>query len=442
MRATDIIMRKRQGEELTREELRFLVSGYVDGSIPEYQVSAWLMAVFFKGMSSEEAGVLTREMIESGESFDLSSLTGPFVDKHSTGGVGDKVSLILAPVAAACGLQVPMMSGRGLGHTGGTLDKLETIPGYSTAMDQDRFRSIISDVGYAMTGQSERIVPADRKLYALRDVTATVESVPLITSSILSKKFAEGADALVFDVKCGSGAFMKTEDEARRLAESLLYTGQALGKQIACVLTRMEEPLGRMVGNFLEVEESVYCLRPALAPDGWKEPADLMEVTLRLAAWMLKLGGKAGSVEKGEALARKALESGNAWEVFRRNVEAQGGDVQEMMKGLGVRRGSVQRHVTARADGVIETIDAYKTGLSTVYLGAGRSKAEDDVLPNVGIEFHLKSGDAVSAGQQICTIYGESPEGVEAAAEVMESAIAVGNRVPDAVAMIITEISE
>ena len=248
MRALDIIVKKRHGDALSQEEISFLVRGYVDGSIPEYQISAFLMAVFFRGMTPQETGFLTREMISSGETIDLSAVGGTFVDKHSTGGVGDKVSLILAPLAAVCGLQVPMMSGRSLGHTGGTLDKLESIPGYRTDLSPARFAEIIGTCGFAMTGQSRDVVPADRQLYALRDVTGTVESVPLITSSILSKKFAEGADALVFDVKTGPGAFMKTRDDARELAQSLVNTGKSLGKQIVAVLTRMDSPLGSKVG--------------------------------------------------------------------------------------------------------------------------------------------------------------------------------------------------
>jgi pyrimidine-nucleoside phosphorylase len=311
VRAVDIILKKRNGGELTTEEIRFLVRGYVDGEIPEYQASAWLMAVFFRGMTGRETGDLTQEMIASGATLDLSGITGPFVDKHSTGGVGDKVSLILAPLAACFGVKIPMMSGRSLGHTGGTLDKLEAIPGYTIARDAGDFRRILAETGFAMTGQSREIVPADRLLYALRDATGTVESVPLITASILSKKFAEGADSLVLDVKCGSGAFMKTVDEAHALAQSLAAAGRGLGRKIVCVITDMNEPLGRMVGNFLEAEESALCLRGQTAGR-----EDLMELTFRLAAWMLVVGGVCGAVDEAEEACRRRLASGEPYRLF------------------------------------------------------------------------------------------------------------------------------
>ena len=284
MRAVDLIVKKRQGQSLSDEEISFLIGGYVAGDIPDYQMSSLAMAVFFKGMSAEETGYLTRAMIDSGDTIDLSAIRAPLVDKHSTGGVGDKVSLILAPLAAACGCTVPMMSGRALGHTGGTLDKLESIPGYRTDLSVERFTDLLKATGFAMTGQSEQIVPADRKLYALRDVTGTVESIPLITASIMSKKFAEGAQSLVFDVKCGSGAFMKTLDDARELAESLVRTGNSLGRRIRAVISDMEQPLGLMVGNFLEVREVAAVLQGG-------GPEDLIDLTIRLTAHMLILAG-------------------------------------------------------------------------------------------------------------------------------------------------------
>ncbi|MCE5256998.1 MAG: thymidine phosphorylase, partial [Spirochaetaceae bacterium] len=295
MRVVDIIMKKRSGGELSDEELGFIIDGYVKGDIPEYQISALLMAIFFKSMTARETASLTGHMLRSGDVMDLSGIPGPFVDKHSTGGVGDKISLPLAPIVAACGAKVPMMSGRALGHTGGTLDKLESIPGYCATLEPAQFRAGIQQDGFAMTGQTARIVPADKKLYALRDVTATVESIPLITASILSKKVAEGADSLVFDVKCGPGAFMKTLPDAEALAKSLVGTGSAMGKKIIAVITDMSEPLGRTVGNFFEVEESLDCLEG-------HGPADVMELTIRLGAWMLVASGIAASVEQGEEL--------------------------------------------------------------------------------------------------------------------------------------------
>jgi pyrimidine-nucleoside phosphorylase len=446
MRALDIIVKKRSGEALTRDEISFLIRGYVNGTIPEYQVSAFLMAVFFAGMTPEETGFLTREMIASGETIDLSSLKTSFVDKHSTGGVGDKVSLILAPVAAACGVHVPMMSGRSLGHTGGTLDKLESIPGYRTDLSPRRFAEIIGSCGFAMTGQSRDVVPADRQLYALRDVTGTVESVPLITSSILSKKFAEGADALVFDVKTGPGAFMKTPEAARELATSLVDAGGSLGKKIVAVLTRMDAPLGAKVGNFLEVEESLALVGCPAAME--RVPADrrsddLMAVTLRLTAWMLVADGKAGSVEEGEALCRKAIADGSAWERMEQNIRLQNGDVEAMIAALGTLRAPVSGVVAASASGVIGGIDAYRVGMGGVYLGAGRNKSDDDVYGDVGFEILKKVGDPVAAGDAIMTVWGHSREAVDRAIETVEGGISIapdGGSVADR-PMILEEIS-
>jgi pyrimidine-nucleoside phosphorylase len=428
LRALDLIVKKRNGEELTQEEIRFLIEGYVAGDIPDYQVSSWLMAVYFRGMSRREAGFLTQEMIDSGETINLEGLAGPFVDKHSTGGVGDKVSLILAPAAAAAGLQVPMMSGRALGHTGGTLDKLESIPGYRTDLSQEQFRRVIGQVGYAMTGQSREVVPADRKLYGLRDVTGTVESVPLITASILSKKFAEGADALIFDVKCGAGAFMKTLDEARELASSLVETGTKLDKQVVAVISDMSEPLGHMVGNFLEVEEACACLGGsstygALETDA--RSADLMRVSTRLTAWMLVAGGKAQDADAAEQRVRELIDDGTAWQRFLSNVEAQGGDPERLKERLGGFRAPVSRDITAVSDGTVSDIDAYKIGLAAVYLGAGRSKADDEVLPDVGVDIQKKVGSGVSAGEVLCTLYGHDEQVLAEAGDLAQQAYRV-----------------
>ena len=377
---------------------------------------------------------LTSEMIHSGDTIDLSGLTGPFVDKHSTGGVGDKVSLILAPLVACFGIKVPMMSGRSLGHTGGTLDKLEAIPGYTIARDTGEFRRILGEVGYAMTGQSERIVPADRLLYALRDVTGTVESVPLITASIMSKKFAEGADALVFDVKTGDGAFMKTRERARELARSLVDTGVSLGKKIVAVITNMDEPLGSMVGNFLEAEESALCLQG-------NGPADLMEVTLRLSAWMLVAGGKAGGVEEGVSLCQDKIASGEPWKRFLLNVQAQHGDPDAFEKGIGQVRAPIRGTVEASRDGFVAAIHAHAIGMAGVYLGAGRSKADDTVYPNVGLELARKRGDAVKKGQTLCTIFAESEESLQTAKRLVEEAYTISDSAEARPPMIVEEIS-
>jgi pyrimidine-nucleoside phosphorylase len=436
MRALDIIVKKRNGEELGEEDIRFLIQGYVRGDIPEYQISAWLMAVFFRGMTGRETGILTRQMIASGETLDLSGIPGPFVDKHSTGGVGDKVSLILAPLAACCGIRVPMMSGRSLGHTGGTLDKLEAIPGYRIARDAEEFRGILRETGFAMTGQSEKIVPADRLLYALRDVTGTVESIPLITASILSKKFAEGAQSLVFDVKCGSGAFMKSREDAEALSRSLIETGRSLGRKIVCVLTDMDEPLGRAVGNFPEAEESALCLR---GDTGGRE--DLMELTFRLTAWMLVAGGVSADVEEAQSLCRGKLAGGAPYRLFLKNIEAQGGDAAAFEKAIGKKRAPVCCALQSPASGYIAGIDAYKTGMAGVYLGAGRNKTGDPVFPDVGIFFRKKRGEAVSSGETLCDIFAQTEEAAARARTQMESAFRIAGDQPPPRPIIIREYS-
>ncbi len=400
MRAVEIIMKKRSGGENTFQELQFLVNGYVNGEIPDYQVSAWLMAVFFKGMTPSETASLTRVMIDSGDVLDLSGLKGPLVDKHSTGGVGDKISLILAPIAAACGLQVPMMSGRALGHTGGTLDKLDSISGYTTALDLETIRRGLSTVGFIMTGQSEKIVPADRLMYSLRDVSATVESVPLITASILSKKFAEGAQALIFDVKFGNGAFMKDLESARVLAHSLVEAGRALGRKVVALITDMNVPLGVMTGNFLEVEESIRCLEG-------KGPADLMELTYRQAAWMLVAGGVCKTAEEGTAKARSCVRDGSALKKFWDNVELQGGRVPELKAQLGLRRAPYFQDLLAPVGGWIIGMNSLEIGLAGVALGVGRNRKEDLVLPDVGFEFFKKTGDRVNPGDSLVRIWSQ-----------------------------------
>ena len=420
MRAVDIIMKKRMGEELNKEEIHFLISGYVDGSIPEYQISAWLMAVFFKGMTFTETGYLTREMINSGEVLDLEGIPGPLVDKHSTGGVGDKVSIILAPLAAACGLRVPMMSGRALGHTGGTLDKLDTIPGFTTEIDIEQFRNNLMGSGLAMTGQSKDVVPADKKMYALRDVTATVESVPLITASILSKKFAEGAESLVFDVKCGSGAFMKNMEEAERLANSLVETGKSLGRKVVAVITRMDEPLGHMVGNFLEIEESIDCLKG-------KGPKDLMDVTYRLTGWMLVAGGICSDIDSALALCHEKIENGEAYDRFIQNVREQGGDPEALLEGYGTFRSKYSVELKAAKDGIVQEINAFETGMTGVLIGVGRNKTTDNVLPYVGIELKKKCGDSVQTGETLCVIYTEDVSKNDIALAKMKDAYRIGS---------------
>ncbi len=440
MRAVDIIMKKRggpaspKGAELTREEIEFLVGGYVRGEIPDYQVSSWLMAVFFNGMTFAETGVLTDVMLKSGKTIDLAGIPGPFVDKHSTGGVGDKISLPLAPIVAAAGVKVPMMSGRALGHTGGTLDKLESITGYRTALSVPEFREFIAKTGFAMTGQTKEIVPADRLLYALRDVTGTVESVPLITASILSKKVAEGADALVFDVKCGSGAFMKNLGDATRLAESLAGTGKAMGKKVVSLITDMGEPLGNAIGNFLEIEESMNVLEGA-------GPADVTELTLAFAAWMIALGGKARDSDEGRVLAEEAVRSGKAMELFMENVALQGGDAKKLLADRGVRRSPHHAEFRAGADGFIETIDAFKTGLAGVYLGVGRNRTDEAVCPEAGMIVRKRKGDAVKKGELIMDVYGKDETSLGPALSLVAEAVRYSAAKPASGPLVIKEIT-
>jgi pyrimidine-nucleoside phosphorylase len=420
MRAVDIIMNKRAGKELSRQEIAFLIGGYVAGEIPDYQVSAWAMAVFFQGMTAAETAALTEVMLRSGAVMELDGVPGPLVDKHSTGGVGDKTSLILAPLAASLGIRDPMMSGRALGHTGGTLDKLDAIPGYRTSLSAGEFKAILLKDGFAMTGQTRDIVPADRLLYALRDVTGTVESIPLITASILSKKVAEGAEALVLDVKYGSGAFMKKSEDAERLAVSLVDTGRAMGKKIIALLTGMDEPLGRMVGNFLEVEECFRCLEP-----GGGDPlsADLMEVTLELAARMAVLGGKARNAAEGKTLCEEALAGGRPKELFLANIASQGGDVEKFLSMAGNYRSPHRAEITAAQDGCIARIDAWKVGHAGVGLGVGRNRTEEAVSPTAGIEFHRKGGAVVKKGDPVMTVWGKDPASLEAALPQLAEAV-------------------
>jgi pyrimidine-nucleoside phosphorylase len=433
MRAVDIIMNKRAGKELSREEIGFLIGGYVAGEIPDYQVSAWAMAVFFQSLNPAETAALTEVMLKSGTTIDLSGISGPFVDKHSTGGVGDKTSLILAPIVASLGIKDPMMSGRALGHTGGTLDKLDAIPGYRTSLGIPEFRRILAKDGFAMTGQTRDIVPADRLLYALRDVTGTVESIPLITASILSKKAAEGAEALVFDVKFGSGAFMKDSADGEKLARSLVDTGTAMGKRIIALLTDMNEPLGNMVGNFLEVEESLDCLEG-------HGPEDLMEVTLELAARMAMLGGKAKERVEGRRLCEEALASGKPRELFLTNIKSQGGDVKKFLDLRGKYRSPVSAEIRAAKTGFLSRIDAWKVGHAGVDLGVGRNRTEDAVSPTAGVQFHRKGGDSITAGDLIMRVWARDEAALAAALPQLQDAVEYTETSPAARRLILKEI--
>jgi pyrimidine-nucleoside phosphorylase len=413
----DIIIKKRDGGALTREEIEFFASGVSDGRFADYQATALLMAVFWRGMSAQETAWLTDAMMRSGEVIDLRDVPGAKVDKHSTGGVGDKVSLILAPLAAACGLKVPMMSGRGLGHTGGTLDKLEAIPGFRVGLSVPEFRSILRRTGVAMIGQTPQVVPADRKLYALRDVTGTVECIPLICASIMSKKLAEGIDSLVLDVKFGRGAFMKRKDDALALARAMVEVGRAAGKPVRALLTAMNQPLGRAAGHTTEVIESIECLKG-------RGPADLMEVTLGLTAHMLMLGG----VAKDETDARKkmsaAIANGSALQKFREMCVAQGGDhrVVEDYTLLPTAQKLVEVRAPADARGFVSEVDALKCGHAIMALGGGRASVTARVDHAVGLADLIKIGEPVSPGARLCTLHvNDDAKGARAEAFVREA---------------------
>jgi pyrimidine-nucleoside phosphorylase len=397
-RAIDVIRKKRDGGELSQGEIDSLVNAYTCDCIPDYQVSAWLMSVVLRGMTRAETAALTDAMLRSGEVLDLSSLPAKKVDKHSTGGVGDKTSLVLAPLAAAAGLAVPMISGRGLGHTGGTLDKLEAIPGFNVNLSVAQFRRVLETCGCAMIGQTAEIAPADRKLYALRDVTGTVESPYLICASIMSKKLAEGIDALVLDVKTGSGAFMKSEKDAAFLAELMVETGERMGKQVVALITDMDQPLGCMIGNALEVVEVVEILRG----DG---PADLRQLCIELAGWMLHLGGASDSVAEGKKQSEKLIVSGKALDKFRQMVELQGGDARAIDDPKRLPQAQHSMTVSSPKDGYLASLQCEQVGTACVILGGGRERKEDSVDPAVGIVLHKKVGDAVSAGEPLATIY-------------------------------------
>jgi pyrimidine-nucleoside phosphorylase/thymidine phosphorylase len=419
-RVADLIRRKRDGGALSRSEIDFLVQGCTRGDVPDYQIAAWLMAVVLRGMTAEETASLTNAMLHSGEVLDLSFLPAPKVDKHSTGGVGDKTSLILAPLVASAGLYVPMISGRGLGHTGGTLDKLESIPGFRVGLSVPEFHRVLQVCGCSMIGQTERIAPADRKLYALRDVTGTVESPYLICASIMSKKLAEGTDALVLDVKTGSGAFMKKEEDAVFLAELMVETGERMGKRMVAVITNMDQPLGRMVGNALEVIESIE----VLCGGG---PRDLRELCLELAAWMFFLGKASKSVAEGRQLAEQTIASGKALQKFRQMVELHGGDpaVIDDPTRLVVAKHRVD--VLSPRAGFVNAIHCEQVGTACVVLGGGRERKEDTVDHAVGIIVHKKIADRVESGEPLCTIHCHSDEQAARAKALLESSYIIAD---------------
>ncbi|HUI56093.1 MAG TPA: thymidine phosphorylase [Bryobacteraceae bacterium] len=434
MRTVDLIQRKRDGEELAPEEIEFLVEGYTNGDIPDYQMSSFLMAVFFSGMSDREVSRLTECMLRSGDTVDLSSVPGVKVDKHSTGGVGDKTSFIVAPLAAAAGVMVPMMSGRSLGHTGGTLDKLESIPGFRTNLSADEFRKQLAELGLAFIGQSDELAPADRKLYALRDVTATVESIPLISSSIMSKKLAEGVDALVLDVKVGSGAFMKKQVDARRLAQTMVGIGRRLDKKVQALITDMNQPLGYAVGNALEVMEASQTLQNA-------GPADLTKLSIELAARMIFLGKKAETLDDARRLAEQHLVDGSGYKKLKQVVAAQGGNQQALDKFELLPNATGMREIASPRAGYVTSINAEDIGTASNMIGAGRDKKEDAIDPAVGIILEVKTGEKVDAGSVLCRLYYTKEDRVEEAAEMVEDAFRISAQKPDERELILEVVS-
>ncbi len=415
-----IIARKRDGHALTREEIQAFVRGATDGSWADYQLSALLMAIFLRGMTPEETAHYTDAMMRSGVVADLSAVPGIKVDKHSTGGVGDKVSIPLAPMVVACGVPVPMISGRGLGHSGGTLDKLESIPGFRTDLSLDAYRAQVARIGCALIGQTKDLAPSDKKLYALRDVTATVECIPLICGSILSKKLAEGIDALVLDVKFGRGAFMKTKAEAQKLAEALVAVGRAGGKQVRALLTAMDQPLGRAVGNALEVAESIACLRG-------EGPADLMEVTYALGAHMLILGGVAQTEAEAKDKLHRVVADGSALAKLREIVAAQGGDARVIDDPSRLPQAKLKVALPSPRAGFVREVDALTVALAALRLGAGRARAEDKIDPAVGVSGLAKIGERVEAGAPLCIIHASDEKSLADAKAMLAGAFTIGD---------------
>lgn len=429
MRAADIIRAKRDGQPLSRSAIEAFIRGVTTGTWPDYASAALLMAIVLRGMTDQETAWLTDAMVESGDRVDLSSIPGIKVSKHSTGGVGDKVSLVLAPLAAACGVIVPKMSGRGLGDTGGTLDKLDAIPGFRSALTLDEFRDVLGEVGCSIIGQTGRIAPADKKLYALRDVTATVDSIPLISASVMSKKLAEGSDAVVLDVKCGRGAFMKTFDDARALARSLVHIGTDAGMRTEAFITDMDAPLGRAVGNALEVAECVEALHG-------RGPEDLEAVVVRLATRMLQLGGCAADDVEAGTKVREALGTGAALECFRRMVAHQDGDTAFIDDPSRLPRARAVFTVLSPASGFVTGLDAGIIGRASSELGAGRERVGDAIDPSVGVIVRRKPGDRVLAGEAVLDLHYNDDMRLQAAAALAESAVTIEPTAPPAVPLV------
>lgn len=413
MRMYDIIIKKRNGEALSDEEIAFFIKGYTDGSIPDYQASALLMAIYFRGMTDQEIATLTMEMAHSGDMLDLSAIKGLKADKHSTGGVGDKTSLVLTPLVASIGIPVAKMSGRGLGHTGGTIDKLESFPGFSTDISEEKFINNVNTIGIAIAGQTKNMAPADKKLYALRDVTGTVDSIPLIASSIMSKKLAAGADVIVLDVKTGSGAFMKTEEDSVRLANEMVKIGNNVGRRTLAVISDMDEPLGYAVGNAIEVKEAIDTLNG-------HGPADLLELCLTIGSLMAVGTGKAANVDEARTLLLEKLNDGSALKKFAEFVEAQGGDSAPVYDTKLLPQASIVKEVYAPVDGYVSHIESDRVGISAMKLGGGRETKESPIDLSVGILINKKVGNKVEKGEKIATLYANDGEKLAAAITELE----------------------
>src|SRR3984885_1075734 len=430
MRTVDLIHRKRDGEELSTEEIAFIVDGYTNGTLPDYQMSAFLMAVFFSGMTDREVSALTDRMVQSGQKVDLSAIPGVKVDKHSTGGVGDKTSLIAAPLAAAAGVIVPMISGRALGHTGGTLDKLESIPGFRTNLSLDEFREQLVQHGLAFIGQTPEVAPADNRFYALRDATATVESIPLIASSIMSKKLAIGLDALVLDVKVGAGGFMKRQVDARRLAQMMVGIGRRADKHVQALITDMNQPLGYAIGNALEVMEVSQTLQNA-------GPSDLTRLSLELAARMIFLGKLTTTLDEARELAQKKLLDGSGYRKLKEVIAAQGGNAQVLDRFELLPNATGAREISSPRAGYISAIDAEYIGQASSIIGAGRDTKEDSIDPAVGVILEVKVGQKVDAGGVLCRLYYTREDLVEDAAQIVEGAFRISSGAPEERALIL-----
>jgi pyrimidine-nucleoside phosphorylase len=433
MRAVDLIRKKRDSVEHSREEIDFLISGYTRGDIPDYQMAAWLMATWIRGLNRSETAALTEAMLYSGEVVNLDRIPGEKVDKHSTGGVGDKTSLILAPIVAAGGLTVPMISGRGLGHTGGTLDKLESIPGFNVNLSLEEFISVLRECGMGLIGQTAEIAPADKKIYALRDATSTVENIGLICASIMSKKLAEGIDALVLDVKTGSGAFMKREEDAVRLAELMVETGQRMGKKVIALITDMNQPLGRMAGHSNEIAECIEVL-------GGGGPVDLVELSVELSAWMFFLGERTKSLEEGRFLAKIMISTGQAKEKFKQGIRLQGGDERVIDDPKLLPQARCHVDVSTQAAGFITAINCEQLGTALATLGGGREKKEDTIDHAVGLEFHKRIGARVEKGEPLVTIHYNSGAKLTEATNLIAESYQIGEVAPREKPMLIHRI--